>query len=121
VTGSIVPQWWANCSTQEEADSFEDEAMCSLLELVDAALPEWTSWAKRNPAELAPANYLRPVAVPSDPNSVALDETGSYPELGWNLLERWMAQWETPELIDALREGSQKATSSSAGTQWVEL
>jgi hypothetical protein len=110
VTGSIVPLWWENCSTQEEADSFEEETMCSLLELVDTALPEWTSWAKRNPAELAPAKYLRTVAVPYDPNSVALDETGSYPELGWNLLERWMAQWETPELIDALREGSQKAT-----------
>jgi hypothetical protein len=51
-------------ATQEEVDAFESEAMCSLLELVDAGLPEWTAWAKHNPAELAPAKYRRQVAVP---------------------------------------------------------
>ena len=83
--------------------------MCSLLELIDAGLPEWTSWAKRNPAELAPAKNRRPVAVPYEPDAVELDETGSYPEDGWNLLERWIQQYEVPELISAITEGSQKA------------
>jgi hypothetical protein len=90
-------------------DSFESEAMCSLLELVDADLPEWTTWAKRNPAELAPAKYRRQVAVPYDPEAIELDALESDPEDGWNLLERWMKQFEGPEILSGLREASKKA------------
>lgn len=109
VSHRILSRWWESCSTQDEVDAFESEAMCSLLELIDADLPEWTSWAKRNPADLAPAKYRRPVAVPYEPDALDLDEMGSYPEHGWNLLERWMQQYEMPELINAITEGSQRA------------
>jgi hypothetical protein len=109
VSHRILSRWWESCSTQDDVDALESEAMCSLLELIDAGLPEWTSWAKRNPAELAPAKYRRPVAVPYEPDAVELDETGSYPEDGWNLLERWMQQYEVPEVIRAMTEGSQRA------------
>ena len=58
----------------EQGEDLRDEAECSLLELVEAGLPEWVEWSQAE--TFTPREFRGPVAVLQEIPPECLDEAG---------------------------------------------
>jgi hypothetical protein len=98
---AVVRANWREGLPVEEAEALEDEAECSLLELVGAGLPEWVEYAKA--AWLTPAEFRGPVAVLQEIPPACLDGEGRFVEPGWRAVKEALRREATPEKLEQLR------------------
>ena len=79
-----------------------EEAECTLLELVEAGLPEW---AEQGQAEdLTPSEFRGPVAVLQEVPPEYLDEQGQFVDPGWQQIEGQLRRETRPDKLQALQE-----------------
>ena len=77
------------------------EAECTLLELVEAGLPEWV---ERQAAEdLTPSEFQGPVAVLQEVPPEYLDEQGQFVDPGWQQIEEQFRRALRPDKLQALQ------------------
>jgi hypothetical protein len=85
----------------EQGEEFGTEAECSLLELVEAGLPEWLEWSKAD--TFTPREFRGPIAVLQEVPPECLDEAGRFVEPGWRSVEKALGREASPEKLDQLR------------------
>ena len=79
-----------------------EEAECTLLDLVEAGLPEW---AEQGQAEdLTPSEFRGPVAVLQEVPPECLDEQGQFVDPGWQQIEEQLRRETRPDKLRALQE-----------------
>ena len=89
-------------SVAGEATDLAAEAECTLLELVEAGLPEW---AEQGQAEdLTPPEFRGPVAVLQEVPPECLDEQGRFVEPGWQQIEDRLRRETRPDKLQALQQ-----------------
>src|SRR5688500_9605238 len=71
--------------TADQGEEFGAEPECSLLELVEAGLPEWVEWSQAE--TFTPREFRAPIAVLQEVPPECLDETGRFVEPGWRSVE----------------------------------
>jgi hypothetical protein len=84
----------------EQGEEFGAEAECSMLELVEAGLPEWVEWSRAE--TFTPSEFRGPVAVLQEVPPECLDEAGSFIEPGWKLVKEALRREASPEKLDQL-------------------
>jgi hypothetical protein len=82
-------------------EEFGSEAECSLLELVEAGLPEWVDWSQTE--TFTPSEFRGPIAVLQEIPPECLDEAGKFVEPGWQLVEKALRREASSEKLDQLR------------------
>ena len=85
----------------EQGEEFGTEAECSLLELVEAGLPEWVEWSRAE--TFTPREFRGPIAVLQEVPPECLDEAGRFVEPGWRLVEEALQREASPEKLEQLR------------------
>jgi hypothetical protein len=83
-----------------ERKAFEAEAACSLLELVEAGLPEWQERGRA--AWLTPLEFRGPVAVLQEIPPGCLDGEGRFVEPGWKRIEEQFQHEAEPEKLERI-------------------
>jgi hypothetical protein len=89
-------------SVEGEATDLASEAECTLLELVEAGLPEWVELGQAE--DLTPLEFRGPVAVLQDVRSEYLDEQRRFVDPGWQQIERQLWRETRPDKLQALQE-----------------
>ena len=91
-----------HASRDGEGAELAEEAECTLLELVEAGLPEW---AEQGQAEdLTPSEFRGPVAVLQEVPPEYLDEQGQFVDPGWQQIEGQLRRETRPDKLQALQE-----------------
>ena len=85
----------------EQGEEFGTEAECSLLELVEAGLPEWVEWSQAE--TFTPREFRGPIAVLQEVPPECLDEAGRFVEPGWRLVEKALRREASPEKLEQLQ------------------
>jgi hypothetical protein len=85
----------------EQGEEFGTEAECSLLELVEAGLPEWVEWSQAE--TFTPREFRGLVAVLQEVPPDCLDEAGRFVEPGWRLVEEALRREAGPDKLQQLR------------------
>ena len=98
---ATVGAGWREGSAAGEADAFEAEAECHLLELVEAGLPEWAEWSRAE--HFTPAEFRGPVAVLTEAPPDCLDGAGRYVEPGREAVEEAVRERGRAGEAEALR------------------
>jgi hypothetical protein len=96
--------------TADQGEEFGAEPECSLLELVEAGLPEWVEWSQAE--TFTPREFRAPIAVLQEVSPECLDETGRSVEPGWRSVEEALQREASPEKLDQLQ--SMAAACASA-------
>ena len=79
-----------------------EEAECTLLELVEAGLPEWVEQGRAE--YLTPSEFQGPVAVLQEVPPEYLDEQGRFVEPGWQQIEDQLRREIRPDKLQSLQE-----------------
>ena len=88
-------------SAAGETTDLAAEAECTLLELVEAGLPEWV---ERQAAEdITPSEFQGPVAVLQDVPPEYLDKQGQFVDPGWQQIEEQFRRALRPDKLQALQ------------------
>ena len=92
-----------HASRAGEGAELAEEAECTLLELIEAGLPEWVEQGR--------AEYLTPSRIPrscgsaaGDPPPECLDEHGQIVEPGWKRIEEGLQRELRPERLKDLQQ-----------------
>jgi hypothetical protein len=85
----------------EQGEEFGTEAECSLLELVEAGLPEWVEWSQAE--TFTPREFRGPVAVLQEVPFQCLDEAGRFIEPGWRSVDEALRREAGPEKLEQLQ------------------
>lgn len=89
-------------STAGEATDLAAEAECTLLELVEAGLPEWVEQGAAE--DITPSEFRGPVAVLQDAPPEYLDGQGQFVDPGWQQIEDQLRRALRPDKLQALQE-----------------
>ena len=84
------------------APNLAEEAECTLLELVEAGLPEWVEQGRAE--YLTPSEFQGPVAVLQEVPPEYLDEQGQFVDPGWQQIEDQLRREIRPDKLQALQE-----------------
>jgi hypothetical protein len=100
ISSQIRTDWHKNLS-DEEAEAFEAEAACTLLELTEAGLPEWVEWSKAK--RFIPLEFKGPIAVLQEAPPETLDKKGRFTDPGWKLLQEQRERKASPEYLEGIQ------------------
>ena len=89
-------------SVAGEATDFAAEAECTLLELVEAGLPEWAEQGRAE--DLMPSEFRGSVAVLQEVPPECLDEQGRFVDPGWQQIEDQLRRAARPDKLQELQE-----------------
>ena len=78
-----------------EGVELAEEAECTLLELLEAGLPEWVEQGRAE--YLTPSEFQGPVAVLQEIQPECLDEHGQFVEPGWKRIDEGLQRELRPE------------------------
>ena len=89
-------------SAAGEATDLAAEAECTLLELVEAGLPEWAEQGRAE--DLTPSEFQGPVAVLQEVPPEYLDKQGRFVDPGWQQIEGQLRREIRPDKLQSLQE-----------------
>ena len=89
-------------SVAGEATGLAAEAECTLLELVEAGLPEWVEQGQAE--DLTSSEFRGPVAVLQEVPPEYLDKQGRFVDAGWQQIEDQLRRETRPDKLQALQE-----------------
>ena len=78
-----------------------EEAECTLLELVEAGLPEWVEQGTAE--DITPSEFQGPVAVLQEVPPEYLDDQGQFVDPGWQQIEEQLRRALRPDKLQALQ------------------
>ena len=90
-----------HASRDGEGAVLAEKAECTLLELVEAGLPEWVEQGQAE--DLTPCEFRGPVAVLQEVPSEYLDDHGQFVDPGWQQIEEQFRRALRPDKLQALQ------------------
>ena len=99
-------------SVEGEATDLASEAECTLLELVEAGLPEWVELGRAE--DFTPLEFRGPVAVLQDVRPEYLDEQRRFVDPGWQQIEEQLRRAFRPDKLKRFSRKSLRVSCSSA-------
>jgi hypothetical protein len=96
--------------TSDQRGEFGIEAECSLLDLMEAGLPEWVEWSQAE--TFTPHEFRGPIAVLQEIPPECLDGAGRFAEPGWQLVEKALRREASPEKLEQLRSMTDACASA---------
>ena len=85
-----------------EGVELAEEAECTLLELLEAGLPEWVEQGRAE--YLTPSEFQGPVAVLQEVQPECLDEHGQFVEPGWKRIDEGLQRELRPERLKDIQQ-----------------